>query len=66
MLICPFQLICSSCDQYSQPYLSNPINREFVMKYISPQYYKYLFEEYEENILDFLYSPVDFSPDIFF
>ena len=54
MLICPFQLICPSCDQYSQPYLSNPINREFVIKYISPQYYKYLFEEYEENILEFL------------
>jgi len=48
--ICPFQLICPSCDQYSQPNLSNPINREFVLKYISPQYYKYIFEEYEENI----------------
>ena len=47
-------MICPSCDQYSQPYLSNPINREYVLEYISPQYFKYIFEGYSENILVFL------------
>ena len=43
--ICPLQLICPSCDQYSQPYLSNPNNQEYVVKYIPVKYFKYIFEE---------------------
>jgi hypothetical protein len=36
--------LCPSCDQSCQPYLSNPINKEYVMLYIDPKYYKYIFE----------------------
>ena len=33
---------CGQCDKYSQPCLSNPINKEYVLKYISKQYHRYL------------------------
>ena len=38
-------LICPACDEYSQPYLSNPKNQEYVVKYIPVKYFKYIFEE---------------------
>ena len=33
---------CSQCDKTAQPCLSNPINREYVIKYIPYQYHRYL------------------------
>ena len=36
--------LCPCCDQSCQPYLSNPINKEYVMLYIDPKYYKYIFD----------------------
>jgi len=33
---------CSQCDKTAQPCLSNPINREYVIKYIPKQYHRYL------------------------
>ena len=38
------QLICDGCDQYSQPYLSNPINKQYVLDYVHSKYHKYIFE----------------------
>lgn len=47
-------LICPACDEYSQPYLSNPVNMKHVLIHIYPGFYKYIFAGYEENILQFL------------
>ena len=33
---------CSQCDKTNQPCLSNPINKEYVLKYIPKQYHRYL------------------------
>ena len=33
---------CSQCDTTGQPCLSNPINKEYVLKYIPKQYHRYL------------------------
>jgi hypothetical protein len=33
---------CSQCDKTAQPCLSNPINKEYVLKYIPKQYHRYL------------------------
>lgn len=33
---------CSQCDTSSQPCLSNPKNKEYVLKYIPKQYHLYL------------------------
>lgn len=35
---------CHACDEHVQPYLSNPINKKHVEKYIPIQYHKYIFE----------------------
>lgn len=43
--ICSTMNICSSCDTNVQPYLSNPKNRESVIKYIDKKYWKYIFED---------------------
>lgn len=34
--------ICPNCDTYCQPYLSNPINLNSVIKYIDPKYHHYI------------------------
>ena len=31
--------ICGACDTHSQPYLSNPRNKEYVLKYIPLEYH---------------------------
>ena len=33
---------CSQCDKTAQPCLSNPINKEYVLKYIPKQHHRYL------------------------
>jgi len=33
---------CCQCDTSGQPFLSNPINKEYVLKYIPKQYHRYL------------------------
>lgn len=33
---------CCQCDNSGQPCLSNPINKEYVLKYIPKQYHRYL------------------------
>ena len=39
--------ICGICDNYYQPFLSNPKNKELVEKYIHIKYHKYIFQEYK-------------------
>ena len=33
---------CCQCDKTAQPFLSNPLNKEYVLKYIPKQYHRYL------------------------
>lgn len=47
-------MICPSCDEYCQPYLSNPINKKYVLLYIHPKYYKYIFEDGYTSVLPYL------------
>ena len=47
-------MICQSCDQSCQPCLSNPINKEHVLLYIHPKYYKYIFEGGCKDVLPYL------------
>lgn len=47
-------MICQSCDQSCQPCLSNPINKEHVLLYIHPKYYKYIFEDGYTSVLPYL------------
>ena len=37
--------ICPACDDWCQPFLSNPKNRENVIKYIPEEYQKYIFSD---------------------
>ena len=37
--------LCANCDTCSQPILSNPINRESVLKYIDSKYHEYIFDK---------------------
>lgn len=34
--------ICPSCDTWCQPFLCNPKNHQYVLKYIKPIYYEFL------------------------
>lgn len=40
--------ICPMCDSWSQPFLSNPSNGKYILKYIDPKFYKYIFKIYRE------------------
>jgi len=44
-----YQSVCPNCDDYIQPFLSNPKNYEFVLKYINKIYYKYIFCDFSLN-----------------
>ena len=45
--------ICPACDVSCQPFLSNPKNRENVIKYIPKKYHKYIFTDFEcEKIVE--------------
>ena len=52
-------MICPSCDQSCQPCLSNPINKEHVLLYIHPKYYKYIFEGECKDVLPYLKENCD-------
>lgn len=43
--ICITASICCACDDHAQPFLSNPINREHVMKYIDEQHWVHILPE---------------------
>jgi hypothetical protein len=40
--------ICPMCDTYCQPFLCNPLNAKYVLEYIDPRFYKYIFKIYQE------------------
>lgn len=50
--------ICCACDTFSQPYLCNPINHTYVLKYIDEKWHKYLLPE------DLLYCKRCYSLDV--
>jgi hypothetical protein len=61
----PFHLsgdICGCCDTFNNPYLCNPINAKYVLKYIDTEYYPFIFPIYnkfkdlEDPLLIFQYS----------
>ena len=35
--------ICPKCDTWDNPFLCNPINRQFVLKYIDKKWHYYIF-----------------------
>jgi hypothetical protein len=51
--------ICPCCDTCSQPFLCNPKNAQYVLKYIDPKYYPYIFPIYQE------FKELDDTQDIF-
>jgi hypothetical protein len=51
--------ICPCCDTCLQPFLCNPRNAQYVLKYIEPKYYPYIFPIYQE------FKELDDSLDIF-
>ena len=40
--------ICPMCDTHSHPFLCNPLNTKYVLEYIDPKFYKYIFKIYQE------------------
>lgn len=40
--------VCCKCDTHVQPYLSNPINHQYVLEYIDPKYYRTIFKIYRD------------------
>lgn len=54
-----FGSICPKCDDRIQPFLSNPINHQNVLKYINKKYWKYIFPIY--TIFDQLDDKADIS-----
>jgi hypothetical protein len=51
--------ICPCCDTCSQPFLCNPKNAQYVLKYLDPMYCPYIFPIYEE------FKQLDDPNDIF-
>ena len=39
--------ICCSCDRYVQPYLSNPLNKSYVLEYIPEEFHECILIEYK-------------------
>lgn len=64
---------CPKCDNNIQPFLSNPLNRDSVIKYIDRKYWKYIFPIYKyvetlddiKNITKYAFEN-DYSADLFF
>lgn len=43
--------VCGICDTYIQPYLSNPRNKEYVLKYIPKEYHHLIMNDVMESLL---------------
>jgi hypothetical protein len=41
--LCDRESICPYCDTRIQPFVSNPINKKLVLKYIPTKYHSYIF-----------------------
>lgn len=39
------ECVCPACDNWCQPFLCNPINKEYVKKFIPKEYHKFILVE---------------------
>jgi hypothetical protein len=58
--------ICPMCDTHSQPFLCNPLNTKYVLEYIDPKYYKYIFKIYQEYDLLKNEDPYDIFKETYY
>jgi len=63
--LCKIEEVCPACDKYIQPFLSNPLNSDYVVSYIDRKHWKHIFPIYRVfNQIDDPMDILDIDPKI--